>query len=106
MHLASLNCHLRPRSAETEKTTARLTLNLSNAAQKDVTLELLVTKLLLDVGKNSLDEVDLLLLTELSLVADVRVEDRLDLGGDGSGLLELEGLVLELGGLLSVWRRW
>ena len=77
-------------------------LNFGNAREEDVALELLVGELLLDVGEDGLDEVALLLLAELGLVADVRVEDRLDLGGDRSLLLQAEGLVLELGGLLRV----
>lgn len=75
-------------------------LNLGNTREEDVALELLVGELLLDVGEDGLDEVALLLLAELGLVADVRVEDRLDLGGDRGLLLQAERLVLELGGLL------
>lgn len=84
---------------ETARKTAR-TLDLGNRRQEDVALELLVAKLLLDVAEDGRDEVALLLLAELRLVADVRVEDRLDLGRDGRLLLEAERLVLELGGLL------
>lgn len=75
-------------------------LNLRYRGEEDVALELLVRELLLDVAEDGRDEVALLLLTELGLVADVRVEDRLDLGGDRGLLLQAEGLVLELGGLL------
>lgn len=87
-----------PRSLDLASLSKRL--NLRHRGEEDVALELLVRKLLLDVAEDGRDEVALLLLAELGLVADVRVEDRLDLGGDRGLLLQAEGLVLELGGLL------
>ena len=57
--------------------------------------------MLLDVGQNSLDQLALLGLTDLSLVTDVRVEDGFNIGNECGLLLEGEGLVLELGGLLE-----
>lgn len=65
-------------------------------------MQLLVAELLLDRREDRLDEVFLFLLANLSLVADPRVENRLDVGRDGSLLTELEGLVLELSGLLAI----
>lgn len=78
----------------------QLTLNLRNGRKKDLTLELLVGQLLLHGREDRLDELALLRLADLSLVADPRVEDRLDFGRDGRLLAEGEGLVLEGGGLL------
>lgn len=82
-------------------------LDLSNGRDEDLALELLVGDALLDVGEHGVDELLLLGLTGLSLVADPRVEDRLDVGRDRSLLLEDKGLVLELGSLLwaqiSAW---
>ena len=77
-----------------------LTLNFSNSGEEDILLQLLVTELLLNGRENRLDEVLLFLLTNLSLVTNPGVEDRLDVGRDGSLLTMLEGLVFELSGLL------
>ncbi len=79
----------------------QLTLDLSNRGEEDVLLELLVSELSLDVLKDGGDELGLLGLAHLGLVADPGVEDRLDLGGEGDLLLERERLVLELSGLLG-----
>ena len=59
-----------------------------------------VVELLLNLGDDGLGKLLLLPLLDLALVADPRVEDRLGLGGDGSLLLKLKSLGLELGGLL------
>lgn len=83
----------------------KLTLNLCNTRKKDVTLELLVTELLLNVGEHSLDQLALLSLAYLSLVADVRVEDGLDISDKCCLLLEGECLVFKLGGLLNRQKR-
>ena len=80
--------------------TAQHTLNVSDALVKDLLEGLGVVELLLNLGDDGLGKLLLLPLLDLALVADPRVEDRLGLGGDGSLLLELESLGLELGGLL------
>lgn len=80
------------------------TLNLGHASNEDITLQLLVAELLLHVGQDRLDELALLGLAHLRLVTNPRVEDRLDLGGEGRLLAQGESLVLELGGLLRFTR--
>jgi hypothetical protein len=76
------------------------TLNVSDALVKDRLERLGALELLLDLGDDGLGELALLPLLNLALVADPRVEDGLGLGGNGSPLLELKSLGLELGGLL------
>ena len=77
-----------------------LTLNVSNALLKDLVKGLGVLELLLDLGNDALGKLLLLADLDLALVADPRVKDGLGLGGEGSLLLHLVGLGLELGGLL------
>ena len=77
-----------------------LTLNVSNALLKDLVEGLGVLELLLDLRDDGLCKLALLLLLDLALVADPGVEDGLGLSGEGSLLLGLVGLGLELGGLL------
>lgn len=77
-----------------------LTLNLCNGAGKDVLLNLGVLKVSHDLVDDGADELGLLRLASLGFVADPRVEGGLDLGGDGSLLLESKGLVFKLGSLL------
>lgn len=79
---------------------SKRTLNVSDALVKNLLESLGVLELLLNLGNDGLGKLALLPLLDLALVADPRVEDRLGLGGDGSLLLELESLGLELGGLL------
>lgn len=77
-----------------------LTLNVSNALLKDLVKGLGVLELLLDLGNDALGKLLLLADLDLALVANPGVEDSLGLGGEGSLLLSLVGLGLELGGLL------
>ena len=77
-----------------------LTLNVGNALLKDLVKGLGVLELLLDLGNDALGELLLLADLDLALVADPGVKDGLGLGGEGSLLLHLVGLGLELGGLL------
>jgi hypothetical protein len=77
-----------------------LTLNVSNALLKDLVKGLGVLELLLDLGNDALGKLLLLADLDLALVADPGVKDGLGLGGEGSLLLGLVGLGLELGGLL------
>ena len=79
----------------------QLTLNFSNALLQNLLEGLGVLELLGDLGDDGLGELPLLALLDLALVPDPRVQDGLGLGGDGSLLLELKGLGLELGGFLS-----
>ena len=81
-------------------TDATLTLNVSNALLEDLVEDLRVLELLLDLGNDALGKLLLLADLDLALVADPRVKDGLGLGGEGSLLLHLVGLGLELGGLL------
>lgn len=76
------------------------TLNLSNSAEQDVLLGLLVSEGLEDFVDNSLAQFSLLALLLLLLVSCPRVQDSLELGGDGDLLLQGERFGLELGGLL------
>ena len=76
------------------------TLNIGNALLEDLVEGLGVLELLLDLGNDALSELLLLALLDLALVADPGVKDGLGLGGEGSLLLGLVGLGLELGGLL------
>jgi hypothetical protein len=75
-------------------------LNVGHALVEDLLKSLGVLKLLLDLGDDGLGKLLLLPLLDLALVADPRVENGLGLVSDGSLLLELESLGLELGGLL------
>lgn len=77
-----------------------LTLNISNALLEDLVEGLGVLELLLDLGNDALGELLLLALLDLALVADPGVKDGLGLSREGSLLLHLVGLGLELGGLL------
>ena len=86
-----------PRNSTTDKT---LTLNVSNALLEDLVEDLGVLELLLDLGNDALGKLLLLALLDLALVADPGVKDGLGLGGEGSLLLHLVSLGLELGGLL------
>ena len=81
-------------------TNKTLTLNISNALLKDLVEGLGVLELLLDLGNDALGKLLLLADLDLALVADPGVKDGLGLGGEGSLLLHLVGLGLELGGLL------
>jgi len=54
----------------------------------------------LNLTDDGLGKLTLLTLLNLTFVANPRVKDLLGLGGEGSALLELVGLSLELGGLL------
>ena len=76
------------------------TLDISDGLVEDGLEGLGALELLLDLGDDGLGELALLPLLDLALVADPAVEDRLGLVRDGRLLLELEGLGLELGGLL------
>lgn len=78
----------------------QLTLHISNALVKDLLQELGVLELLLDLGDDGFGELTLLLLLDLSLVADPRVKDSLSLGGDGGLLLQLVGPGLKVRGFL------
>ena len=86
-----------PHNQITSKT---LTHNVGNALLKDLVEGLGVLELLLDLGNDALGELLLLADLDLALVADPGVKDGLGLGGEGSLLLGLVGLGLELGGLL------
>lgn len=77
------------------------TLHVRNGALEDLLLHLVVSQALGDLADDSLGEQVLLSLALLGLVADPRVEDLLDLGSDGGALLELEGVLLGLDGLLG-----
>lgn len=55
----------------------------------------------MDLGNNGLGKLLLLALLDLVLVTHPRLEDRLGLISEGSALLELVGLGLELGGFLK-----
>jgi hypothetical protein len=55
----------------------------------------------LDLGNDRLGKLALLALLDLALVANPRVKDSLGLGSEGSTLLELVSLGLELGGFLE-----
>lgn len=76
-------------------------LNLADGLVEDLGLELGVQEIGLDLLNHVSGQLGLLTLTDGGLVADPGVEDRLDLGSHGGLLLELEGLGLELGGLLG-----
>lgn len=76
------------------------TLNIGNALLQNLLQDLGVLQLLLDLGNDGSGELLLLALLNLALVADPGLENRLGLGGQGSLLLELVGLSLELGGFL------
>ena len=76
------------------------TLDLSNSGGEDILLSLVVTEALEDGVDDGLDELGLLALLRLLLEADPRVEDRLDLGGEGDLLALDKRLGLELCGLL------
>lgn len=78
-----------------------LTLDLDDALLEDVLEVLGVLELLLDLGDDGGGELPLLSLLDLTLVADPGLQDGLGLGGNGSLLLELKGLGLELGGFLG-----
>lgn len=78
----------------------KLTLDVGNALLEDLLKDLGVLQLLLDLGNNSLGKLLLLAGLDLALVTHPRVENGLGLSGNGSLLLELKGLGLELGSLL------
>jgi hypothetical protein len=77
------------------------TLNVGDALVKNRLERLGALELLLNLGDDGLGELALLPLLDLALVADPRVENGLGLVGNGSLLLKLKSLGLELGGLLS-----
>jgi hypothetical protein len=77
------------------------TLNVGDALLQNLLKSLGVLELLLDLGNDGLSQLPLLALLDLALVTDPGVEDGLGLGGQGSLLLELESLSLELGGFLQ-----
>ena len=79
---------------------SKRTLNVSDTLVKNLLEGLGVGVILLNLGNDGLGKLALLPLLDLALVADPRVEHRLGLGGNGSLLLELKGLGLELGSLL------
>ena len=62
----------------------------------------LVAQLRLHVGEDGCDQISLLSFSDLSLVSDPRVEDGLDVGGDGGLLSESISLVLESSGFLII----
>lgn len=78
------------------------TLDVGNTLLQNLLQDPGALELLLHLGDDALRELPLLALLDLALVADPRLEDRLCLGGEGGLLLELVGLVLELGGFLHV----
>jgi hypothetical protein len=78
-----------------------LTLDISNTLLKDLLENLGVLELLLNLADNSLGKLTLFTLLDLSLVAHPRVENLLGLSRQGSALLELVSLSLELGGFLT-----
>lgn len=76
------------------------TLYIGNALLENLLKNLGVLELLLDLANDSLGKLLLLALLDLSLVAHPRIENLLGFGSEGSALLELVGLSLELGGFL------
>lgn len=68
--------------------------------RKNLLLGLLVLQAVEDLLLNRADELLLLALALLSLVADPAVESGLDLGGEVSLLAVYKSVVLELGGFL------
>ena len=77
-----------------------LTLNLSNGACKDVLLRLFVLNCLQHVLNDRFCEGSLLVLLDLLLITNPRVQNGLELGSQGDLLLEDERLGLELGSFL------
>lgn len=84
---------------------AQLTLHIGNALGEDLLENLGALKLLLDLADDGVGKLLLLALLNLALVADPRVQNLLGLVGQGSTLLELVGLSLELGGFLNPCQR-
>lgn len=78
------------------------TLNISDGLLKDLLEGLWVLKLLLDLGDDGLSKLLLLALLNLSLVTDPGVKNGLSLSGQSGALGDLEGLGLELCGLLNM----
>jgi hypothetical protein len=78
-----------------------LTFNVSNALLKNLLEDLGVLELLLDLANDALGKLALLTLLDLAFVANPRVKNLLGLGSEGSALLELVSLGLELGGFLK-----
>ena len=78
------------------------TLNISDGLLEDFLEGLWVLKLLLDLGNDGLSKLLLLTLLDLSLVTDPGVKNGLSLSGQSGALGDLEGLGLELCGLLDM----
>lgn len=77
------------------------TLHVGDALLENLLQDLGVLELLLHLGDDGRGQLLLLTLLDLALVAGPGVEDGLGLGGEGSLLLELESLGLELRGFLA-----
>lgn len=83
-------------------TRGQLTLHIGDALVQDLLQDLGVLEILLDLGDDGLGKLTLLLLLDLTLVADPRVKDSLSLSGNRGLLLELVGLGLQVGGFLEL----
>jgi hypothetical protein len=77
------------------------TLNVGNGLLQDLAQNPGVLQLLLDPGNQSIGQLLLLALLDLSLIPNPRVENRLGLMDELSALLQLVGFGLVLGSLLQ-----
>lgn len=75
-------------------------LDVGDALVEDLLESLGVLELLLDLGDDGLGKLLLLPLLDLALITNPRVKDLPGLVGNGSLLLKLVSLSLELGGFL------
>lgn len=81
------------------------TLDICHALSENLLQHLGVLQLLLHLGNNGLSKLLLLTLLDLALVADPGIQNGLGLSSQGSLLLQLVGLGLELGGFLKAYVR-